>query len=58
MIDRLDAMRVFVAALDEGSLASAGRRLNRSPAAVTRAIAALENHVGVQLLHRRHDGCN
>ncbi len=52
MIDRLDAMRVFVAALDEGSLASAGRRLNRSPAAVTRAIAALENHVGVQLLHR------
>lgn len=52
MIDRLDAMRVFVAALDEGSLASAGRRLNRSPAAVTRAIAALESHVGVQLLHR------
>jgi DNA-binding transcriptional LysR family regulator len=52
MIDRLDAMRVFVTALDEGSLASAGRRLNRSPAAVTRAIAALESHVGVQLLHR------
>ncbi|WP_199866152.1 LysR family transcriptional regulator [Methylobacterium sp. Leaf361] len=52
MIDRLDAMRVFVTALDEGSLASAGRRLHRSPAAVTRAIAALESHVGVQLLHR------
>src|SRR4051812_891031 len=52
MIDRLDAMRVFDTALDEGSLASAGRRLNRSPAAVTRAIAALESHVGVQLLHR------
>lgn len=52
MIDRLDAMRVFVTALDEGSLASAGRRLNRSPAAVTRAIAALESHVGTQLLHR------
>ena len=52
MIDRLDAMRVFVVALDEGSLASAGRRLNRSPAAVTRAVAALENHVGVRLLHR------
>nr|WP_082490203.1 LysR family transcriptional regulator [Methylobacterium sp. Leaf122] len=28
-------MRVFVAALDEGSLARAGRRLGRSPAAVT-----------------------
>ncbi|HEY9345414.1 MAG TPA: LysR family transcriptional regulator, partial [Inquilinus sp.] len=30
-------MRVFVASLDEGSLAGAGRRLGRSPAAVTRA---------------------
>jgi DNA-binding transcriptional LysR family regulator len=52
MIDRLDTMRVFVTALDEGSLAAAGRRLGRSPAAVTRAIAFLENHVGAQLLHR------
>ncbi|KAA0121839.1 LysR family transcriptional regulator [Methylobacterium sp. P1-11] len=51
-MDRLNAMRVFVTALDEGSLASAGRRLNRSPAAVTRAMAALESHVGAQLLHR------
>jgi DNA-binding transcriptional LysR family regulator len=45
-------MRMFVAALDEGSLAGAGRRLGRSPAAVTRAIAFLESHAGVQLLHR------
>jgi DNA-binding transcriptional LysR family regulator len=52
VIDRLDAMRVFVTALDEGSLAGAGRRLGRSPAAVTRAIAFLESHIGVQLLHR------
>jgi DNA-binding transcriptional LysR family regulator len=51
-MDRLDAMRVFVAALDEGSLAGAGRRLGRSAAAVTRAVAFLEGHVGVQLLHR------
>lgn len=51
-MDRLDAMRIFVAALDEGSLAAAGRRLRRSPAAVTRALAALEAHVGVRLLHR------
>ncbi len=51
-MDRLDAMRVFVAALDAGSLAAAGRRLGRSPAAVTRAVAFLEGHVGVQLLHR------
>lgn len=51
-MDRIEAMRVFVAALDEGSLAGAGRRLGRSPAAVTRAIDFLEAHVGVQLLHR------
>ncbi|OJH41885.1 LysR family transcriptional regulator [Cystobacter ferrugineus] len=51
-MDRIDAMRVFVSALDEGSLAGAGRVLGRSPAAVTRAITFLENHVGVQLLHR------
>ncbi|MBW8728403.1 MAG: LysR family transcriptional regulator [Inquilinus limosus] len=51
-MDRIDAMRVFVSALDAGSLAGAGRRLGRSPAAVSRAIAFLEEHVGVQLLHR------
>jgi DNA-binding transcriptional LysR family regulator len=51
-VDRLDAMKVFVAALDEGSLAGAGRKLNRSPAAVSRAIAFLEEHVGTELLHR------
>lgn len=52
MIDRLDAMRVFLSALEAGSLARAARSLARSPAAVTRAIAALESHVGGQLLHR------
>src|SRR5271166_550154 len=52
IMDRIDAMKVFVAALDEGSLAGAGRKLGRSPAAVRRAIAFLEAHVGAQLLHR------
>jgi DNA-binding transcriptional LysR family regulator len=51
-VDRLDAMKVFVTALDEGSLAGAGRKLRRSPAAVSRAIAFLEEHVGTELLHR------
>jgi DNA-binding transcriptional LysR family regulator len=51
-MDRIDAMKVFVTALDEGSLAGAGRKLGRSPAAVSRAVAFLESHVGVQLLHR------
>jgi DNA-binding transcriptional LysR family regulator len=51
-MDRIDAMRVFIAALDEGSLAGASRRLKRSPTAVSRALAFLEAHVGVELLHR------
>ncbi|RUL63203.1 LysR family transcriptional regulator [Dyella dinghuensis] len=51
-MDRLDAMKVFVAALDEGSLAGASRKTGRSAAAVSRAIAFLEAHVGVPLLHR------
>ena len=51
-MDRIEAMKVFIAALDEGSLAGAGRRLKRSPAAVSRAIAFLELQVGAELLHR------
>lgn len=51
-MDRIDAMKIFIAAMDEGSLAGAGRLLKRSPAAVSRAIAFLEAHVGVELLHR------
>ncbi|MGU7780067.1 LysR family transcriptional regulator [Burkholderia sp. PU8-34] len=51
-MDRIDAMKVFVATLDEGSLAGAGRRLGRSPAAVSRAIAFLEEHTGTALLYR------
>jgi DNA-binding transcriptional LysR family regulator len=51
-MDRLDAMKVFVVTLDEGSLAGAGRKLGRSPAAVSRAIAFLEERVGTELLHR------
>jgi DNA-binding transcriptional LysR family regulator len=51
-LDRFEAMKVFVTAVDEGSLAAAGRRLKRSPAAISRAIAALEGRVGAELLHR------
>jgi len=51
-MDRIDAMKVFVAAVDEGSLVGAGRRLGRSSGAISRAIACLEAHVGTELLHR------
>jgi DNA-binding transcriptional LysR family regulator len=51
-MDRIEAMKVFIAALDEGSLAGAGRQLGRSPAAVSRALAFLEQQAGAQLLYR------
>jgi len=51
-MDRIEAMHAFVSAVDEGSLAGASRRLGRSPAAVTRAVAALERLVGTRLLYR------
>ena len=51
-MDRIEAISVFLTALDEGSLAAAARRLKRSPAAISRAIASLEAHVGAELLHR------
>ena len=51
-MDRIDAMKAFVTAIDEGSLAAAGRKLGRSPTAISRAIAFLESCVGAELLHR------
>lgn len=51
-MDRIDAMKVFVTAIDEGSLAGAARLLKRSPTAVSRALNFLETHVGAELVHR------
>jgi DNA-binding transcriptional LysR family regulator len=52
MADRLDTMAMFVAVAELGSFAEAARRLNRDPAAVTRAVAALEAELHVRLLNR------
>jgi DNA-binding transcriptional LysR family regulator len=51
-MDRLDAMQAFLAVADLGSFAEAARRLRLSPAAVTRAVALLEEQLGVMLLAR------
>jgi len=51
-MDRLEGMRVFVAVADARGFAPAARLLSMSPPAVTRAIAAIEQHVGAQLLRR------
>lgn len=51
-MDRLDELAIFLAVVDEGSLAAASRKLRRSPPAVTRALAELEDRVGARLVER------
>lgn len=51
-MDRFHLMTVFVAVAEEESFAAAARRLRMSPPAVTRAIAFLEERLGVRLLTR------
>ncbi len=51
-MDRLDALAVFVTVAEHESFSEAARQLNRSAAAVTRAVAALEEQLQVRLLNR------
>jgi DNA-binding transcriptional LysR family regulator len=51
-MDRLEAMHVFVTVADLRGFAPAARKLRLSPSAVTRLIAALEEHLGARLLQR------
>jgi DNA-binding transcriptional LysR family regulator len=51
-MDRLDELHVFIAILDAGSMASAARKLGRSPAAVTRILGMLETRAGARLFER------
>jgi len=51
-MDRFHLMSTFVAVVDSGGFAGAGRKLHLSAAAVTRAIAELEGRLGVRLLSR------
>lgn len=51
-MDRLDELTSFLAIYEAGSLISASRRLRRSPPAVTRALGALEDRIGLRLFER------
>ena len=51
-MDRLDELEVFIAILDNGSLAAAARKLRRSAPAVTRSVGTLEERLGVRLIER------
>jgi DNA-binding transcriptional LysR family regulator len=51
-MDRFHELRVFIAVAEAGGFAKAANALNSSPPAVTRAIAALEDRLGVRLFNR------
>jgi DNA-binding transcriptional LysR family regulator len=51
-MDRFHQIGVYVAVAEEESFAAGARRLGMSPPAVTRAVAALEESLGVKLLNR------
>jgi DNA-binding transcriptional LysR family regulator len=51
-MDKLDNLAVFLGIVEAGSLAGAGRRLRRSPPAITRSLNELEAEIGLRLLER------
>ena len=51
-MDRIDEMAAFVAVAEAGTFVAAARRLGRSPAGLTRAVAALEDRLGTRLFTR------
>jgi len=51
-MDRLDAMTVFLAVVESGSLSAASRHLRTPLATVSRKVAELEAHLRVQLITR------
>lgn len=51
-MDQLVAMSIFVNVAEHGGFSAAARRLNMSPASVTRAVTQLEERLGAQLLVR------
>lgn len=51
-VDKLAAMRAFVAIVDEGSLTAAAAAQGRAPPSMVRILAGLEQHLGVRLLNR------
>jgi len=51
-MDRVTCMQAFIKAVDLGSFAAAAEALQASPQWVGKCVRALEQHLGVRLLHR------
>ncbi len=52
MVDRLTGVSVFIEAAEAGGFSAAATRLNLSRSAVGKAVARLEDRLGVRLFHR------
>ncbi|MGF1553368.1 MAG: LysR family transcriptional regulator [Paracoccaceae bacterium] len=52
IMDRLAAFRTFLRVLDTGSFSEAAREANTGQPTVSKQVAALEHHLGVQLIAR------
>jgi LysR family transcriptional regulator, regulator for bpeEF and oprC len=55
-MDRLEALQLFVRVVESGSFSKAARAQNIVQPTVSKAIAALEERLGAQLLHRTSRG--
>jgi DNA-binding transcriptional LysR family regulator len=51
-MDKFEDIQAFIAVVDAGSFTAAAQRLGSAKSAVSRRISALEERLGVQLLHR------
>ena len=51
-MDRLDAIKIFVRVVDSGSFSAVARELRVGQPAISKQVAALEAHLGAQLLRR------
>src|SRR5436190_18015548 len=52
MVDRLEAMTVLLAAVEQGSLSAASRRLGMPLPTVSRKVSELEAYLGTRLVNR------
>ncbi len=51
-MDQVDALRVFVRVVETGSFSAVARELGMGQPAISKQVAALEEHVGAQLIQR------
>jgi DNA-binding transcriptional LysR family regulator len=51
-MDRFQELTAFVAVVEAGGFSAAARRIGDSQSAISKAVSALENRLGVQLLNR------